>query len=77
MSGSTDEGVNIVALVQAKEPENASAAIIAEWPELKKLIRKKGFTWRFFQTKDADFKPGDRFVLSQWMRDRLETNKGA
>lgn len=64
-SGYDDEDVAILcALVQAEGQGFAEAAVLADWPEAER--------WRFCSIKDADWLPGDRFPLDDWMKERAD-----
>ena len=61
-TGFADEGTaTLCALVDATNEDDAKAAVIKEWPEAER--------WRFCNEHDGDL--GDRFPLSDWMRERM------
>ena len=62
-----DGNANICALVQARHEADARDAILQEWPE----ALERG-DWRFFERVEDNWIPGDRFPLSDWMRERVE-----
>lgn len=57
---------SLCAFVVANNDEEAANSILKDWPE----ATQNG--WRFFETKDPEFVPNDRFPLSEWMQERLE-----
>ena len=54
----------ICALVSAPARSVAEQAVLKEWPDATWL-------WRFFDERPADWVPGDRFPLADWMRARV------
>lgn len=54
----------LCALVNADSRESAENAVHIDWPEATE--------WRFCYERECDFLPGDRFPLSDWVRDRLK-----
>lgn len=58
----------LCALVKGKDARAARKAIRKEWPE--------AGDWRFENNVASDWLPGDRFPLTDWMRERL-TDGGA
>jgi hypothetical protein len=63
-SGLGDGYSNVCALVAASAEWTAKAAVAEDWPE---SVDAK---WRFVEAKSPDWLPGDRFPLSDWMRQR-------
>lgn len=61
---SADDSATLCALVDAEHESDAMAAIQADWPEAAAHL------WRFIEPRTADWLPGDRFPLSDWMRER-------
>ena len=57
----------ICAAVEARQEADARDAILKEWPEA-----LNAGDWRFFERRQDDFAPGDRFPLSDWMRERFQ-----
>lgn len=53
----------LVALVEVKDEEDAQKVVSKEWPEWD--------GWRFIDEVDSDFKPSNRFQLSDWMKERI------
>lgn len=54
----------LVALIKADGEEQASASIRKDWPEF-------DGGWRFIHEVGADWVLGDRFPLSDWMKERM------
>ena len=55
----------LCAAVEANSEVEARMYVRIAWPEASE--------WRFCEEKPADFVPGDRFPLSDWMRERFAT----
>lgn len=66
-----DDMPTIVALVQCNDLNDVAEIIYSEWPESRQFVEQ--FGWRFADLHVDDFVPGDRFVLTDWMRERLDT----
>jgi hypothetical protein len=62
-----DDKAILCALVEAAGPSDARDAVYIDWPEA-----TQNTDWRFFEEKPADFVPGDRFPLSDWMNERVQ-----
>jgi hypothetical protein len=56
----SDDTPILVALVEAEDEEMAEDALIRNWPET------EGIEFRFFDQKESDYLPGDRFPLPDW-----------
>lgn len=66
-SGYRDEQAIIVALIEAEDEKTAEQVIKKDWPEWS--------VWRFIYERDSDYQPpGDRFPLSEWMRQRIKNH---
>lgn len=52
------------------QTRHAIAAIEREWPEAVSAKENKN-GWRFFEPREADWQPSDRFPLSDWMIERF------
>lgn len=63
----TDGAAVLCALVEAHSEAQAMNFIAVDWP-ISGAIRE----WRFVEIVDWDWRPGDRFPLSDWMRSRIE-----
>ena len=59
----SNDHATLVALVEAENEKAAEVAIKKEWPEWD--------GWRFIEDREADWKPNDRFPLSDWMEQRI------
>lgn len=53
---------------------HATTAIEKEWPEAT-TAQENESGWRFFERREADWKPNDRFPLSDWMVERFSGNR--
>ena len=62
-SGYGDAAI-LCAAVEAKSEDAAWKAVAKDWPGTKRK--------RFCDEKDAEWRPGDRFPLSEWMESRFE-----
>jgi hypothetical protein len=69
-SGSDGERTSICAIVAASVEWTAKAAVAEDWPE------SVDAEWRFVEQKSADWTPGDRFPLSDWMQPRIAGVEG-
>ena len=49
---------------------HATAAIEKEWPEATAAEQNEN-GWRFFEQREANWQPNDRFPLSDWMGERF------
>jgi hypothetical protein len=67
---SADDLAVICAVVDADDERAAELAVLTDWPLAGgQHVRD----WRFFESKENDFKPSeDRFPPSEWMARRLE-----
>ena len=54
----------LCAAVQASDQDEAERAIGIDWPENERSSR-------FFEERATDWIPGDRFPLSDWMKERF------
>jgi len=64
-SGETADGDStLVALIQANGEGEASASVRKDWPEF-------DGGWRFIDEVGADWVLGDRFPVSEWMKERM------
>jgi len=68
-SGEAEEAYILCAVVQAKDENDARAAVEKEWPEF--CVEE----WRFLNPTSNDFVPGDRFPRSDWMIERFTKDK--
>lgn len=59
----SDDNATLVALIEAESKESVEKAIKLDWPEFQ--------TFRFFEKWDEGSRLSDRFVLDDWMRERL------
>lgn len=59
-----DNAAAICALVEAESEEEAENAILQDWPGEKE--------WRFLSQVEKDYDLGDRFPLSDWMKERIK-----
>ena len=67
-SGERADGTAVLcALVDAQTEGEAKRAVGVSWPD--------DVEWRFFNECPADWLPGDRFPLDDWMRARIEKAK--
>ena len=62
----SDDSSTIVALVEAGSEEAAWKAVRLDWPE---AVRE-----RFCEAREDSYLPGDRFPLSDWMKERIDDN---
>lgn len=53
---------------------HVTSAIETEWPEATSSEENEN-GWRFFEKREADFQPSDRFPLSDWMEDRFSCKR--
>lgn len=53
----------LMALIQGTSEDDVIKAVKADWPEWE--------NWRIFEEKEVDWKPGSRFPLSDWMKERI------
>jgi hypothetical protein len=66
-SGQREDGAwTLCALVQARWELPAKIAVRKDWPEATE--------WRFVREVASDFSPGDRFPLSDWMKERMQVS---
>lgn len=61
----SDDAHTISCVVDAKNEKEAMLEISKDWPEEER-------EHRFCKERENDFQPGDRFPLSEWMRDRFK-----
>jgi len=63
-----DEATTLVIFVEAESEEKAKELIgSAEcWPEV-----AQGVEWRFFEERDFEWRPSDRFPLKEWNLERI------
>jgi hypothetical protein len=66
-SGHAEVGSTICAAIEAENEEAAREAVLKDWPEAFDVE-----DWRFINEKPNDWKPGDRFSLSDWMIERFQ-----
>ena len=71
-SGYSGEGSTICAVVEAPNSSDAKAAILKDWPEALELD-----DWRFVEERAKDWRPNDRFPLSEWMEPRFNESENA
>lgn len=63
-SGYNNNGnATLVALIEADNEQSAEGVIKKDWPEWNE--------WRFIEERSNDWRPGDRFPLSDWMKPRI------
>lgn len=62
-SGITEYGSTLCALVREQSESLAWSAIEQDWPDMEDK--------RFCEDKGSLFLPGDRFPLSDWMKERI------
>ena len=61
-----DSYSTMVALVEAKNEREAKTVIQKDWPGRRR-------EWRFIESVNFDFRPGDRFPISKkWEKERIE-----
>lgn len=58
-----DDNFTLVALVAAESDGEAKSAVREDWPEAEH--------WRFCDEVPLDWRPSNRFILDDWMRDRI------
>ena len=69
-SGERGDGVAILcALVRANSAGEVERAIEGDWPEATE--------WRFVEERTANWLPGDRFPLRDWMLQRISEMRKA
>lgn len=69
-----DDYAVMCAAVDAEDATKACIAIFEDWPEAKDDMLANG--WRLFQhDKDDDWRPSDRFPLSDWMEERFNEHR--
>ena len=70
-SGEDSNGWDVLcAAVEATDAGAACAAIFKDWPEAAEDMAANG--WRIFEhDKGDDWRPSDRFPLSDWMKERF------
>lgn len=61
----SDDNAILCAVVRAKGERDARVAIEKDWPEF------KNEDFRFFEERDAEWKPENRFPLNDWMIKRF------
>ena len=73
-SGEDANGNTVLcAAVEARDEEAARDAIYADWPEAERTTDTIG--WRIFgEIETPDWRPGDRFPLSDWMISRFDSD---
>jgi hypothetical protein len=57
-----DEAI-LCAVILAENEDEAFKIVEKDWPEIQE--------WRFIDQREDDFKPSDRFVMSDWMEERF------
>lgn len=60
------------AWVEAKDEAAAMKAVTKDWPVPKGQERE----WRFFEEREYDWDPGDRFPLEDWSKKRVKQREG-
>jgi hypothetical protein len=66
-----DGSATLVALLAARDESHAREIVNADWPELGES------EWRFADERDSSYRPGTRFVLTDWMEKRMATFEAA
>ena len=61
----SDDNATLVALIEADDEKAAEEVIKKEWPEWT--------DWRFIEPKDRHFRPSNRFPISDWMEQRINS----
>lgn len=61
-----DESLTLVVWVEAENEGHAMDLISVDWPE------SVGAEWRFFDEVALDWRPSDRFPISDWNVERIE-----
>lgn len=59
-----DGPFTLVALVLGSTAEDAKSAVRQDWPEAER--------WRFCNQRSEQYRPSDRFPISDWMRARID-----
>lgn len=62
-SGESDDASILCAVVDAENEDKVWESIEIDWPGSRQI--------RFCEIRKSDYKPGDRFPVSDWMKDRL------
>jgi hypothetical protein len=65
-SGTNHDGAILCAVVAADSKQEAVSAVLIDWPEI------NGDFLRFCDEYASDFKPADRFVIKDWMKERFQ-----
>ena len=65
-SGHGDTYSTLCALVQCESKAEIAQVLGEDWPQ-ENLV----FDMRFIQVVDMDYQPSDRFVLTDWMKERM------
>lgn len=61
----SEDNATLCALIEAADEKAAEEVIKKEWPEWTE--------WRFIEPRDHDFRPGNRFPLTEWMEPRISS----
>lgn len=63
-----DGATTLVIWLEAENAEKAKELLGSDkcWPEV-----AQGVEWRFFEERDLDWRPNDRFPLAAWSKERL------
>ena len=61
----SEDNATLCALIEADDEKAAEEVIKKEWPEWTE--------WRFIEPRENDYRPGDRFPLSDWMEARINS----
>ena len=65
-SGHSDTNSTLCALVQCESKAEVVQALGEDWPQ-ESLV----FDMRFIEPVEMDYRPSDRFVLTDWMKERI------
>lgn len=64
-SGHSERGDTLVSLVQAEDEEGIPEVLEPNW------TKEERSDFRFVEEVDSDWRPSNRFPLSEWMKERI------